>query len=292
MRGIFLGLVFIGCFAPSCEASKSTPISAERYKDIIADRLVTFVGLRPVGEDFRGYVLNYKHTREQFSPFSTFKIINTVIALETGVATGADFALAYDPVRNPKQGWWPKEWAQDQTLATAFKRSAVWYYQELARRIGEEQYNVFLKKFWYGNGDVSGGIDQFWLSSTLKISPSQQIQFLPSIRDKRSGISERTISILDDISLIETADDYSLHGKSGAGPVDRASTDDPLMTFKGRFGGWLVGWIKGPDAKIAYFALYCEGPDFASIAKFRLEMARRLLVDHNFLPTSFAPTQP
>ncbi|MDX2263901.1 MAG: penicillin-binding transpeptidase domain-containing protein [Hyphomicrobiales bacterium] len=227
--------------------------------------------------------------KTQFSPFSTFKIANAVIALETAVADGPAFALQYDPARDPKRDWWPEDWAQDHTLASAFKNSVVWYYRELARRIGEERYRSALAKFHYGNKDISGGVDQFWLSSSLKVSPGEQILFLAALFRGGLGASERTLAALDYISQIESADGYSLHGKTSAGPIDRADSDDPLLAFKGRFGGWLVGWVIGPDKKRAYFALYTEGPDFASIKTFRQDMARRLLVDHDYLPPSFAP---
>jgi beta-lactamase class D len=36
-------------------------------------------------------------------------------------------------------------------------------------------------KISYGNQDISGGIDQFWLSSSLKISPKEQADFMEAL---------------------------------------------------------------------------------------------------------------
>ncbi len=281
---IFLSVM---CLLPQAvQACEARAIDAAKYRELIGDRQVTFVVSAGCGDAAE---LNPAMARRQFSPNSTFKIPNSVIALDSGIASGPDFAIRYDADRNPKQDWWPKDWAQDQTLATAFKRSAVWYYQELARRIGANRYREALAKFQYGNKDISGGVDQFWLSSTLKISPIEQIAFLSALFNGDFNVSNASLSVLNEISLIEEADGHALHGKTGAGPLDRASTDDPLLAFKGRFGGWLVGWVHRPNKKPAYYALYAEGPTFASIAKFRQEIARRLLVDEGYLPPSFAP---
>lgn len=102
-------------------------------------------------------------TNESNTYQACLKVQNTLIALETGVASGFDFALAWDSVAAPQQSWWPAAWARDHTLRTALPNSVVWYYQELARRIGAQRIQRYVDGFGYGNRDISGGIDQFWL---------------------------------------------------------------------------------------------------------------------------------
>ncbi|MGP1615793.1 MAG: penicillin-binding transpeptidase domain-containing protein, partial [Pollutimonas bauzanensis] len=87
--------------------------------------------------------------RSGFLPASTYKIPNSLIALETGVASGPGFALPWDSRRNPRQDWWPQTWARDQTLATALPNSVVWFYRELARRIGPARMQAYVDKFGY-----------------------------------------------------------------------------------------------------------------------------------------------
>src|SRR5690606_907372 len=88
-----------------------------------------------------------ERARTRYVPASTYKIPNTLIALETGVASGADFALAWDSTTAPRESWWPDAWARDHTLRTALPASVVWFYQELARRIGAERTRDYLERF-------------------------------------------------------------------------------------------------------------------------------------------------
>ncbi|MEQ9366362.1 MAG: penicillin-binding transpeptidase domain-containing protein, partial [Leptospirales bacterium] len=109
-----------------------------------------------VADRFHRY--NSERCARGFLPASTFKIFNSLVALETGVAPDADFALPWDgEVRTIP------EWNRDQTMRSAIQVSAVWYYRELARRIGPERMRNYLREAAYGNGDLSAGIDQFWL---------------------------------------------------------------------------------------------------------------------------------
>ncbi|MEE4296996.1 MAG: penicillin-binding transpeptidase domain-containing protein, partial [Wenzhouxiangella sp.] len=66
---------------------------------------------------------------ERHRPFSTFKIPNLVIALETGVALSLDDQRPWRREERPPSDYWPEAWKQDQTLVSAFRRSAVWYFR-------------------------------------------------------------------------------------------------------------------------------------------------------------------
>ena len=102
---------------------------------------------------------------QRFRPASTFKIFNSLVALETGVAPDEHFALKWDGVDKGRPSW-----NQDQDMATAIKNSTVWFYQEIARRIGEKRMKEWVTRERYGNLEMSGGIDQFWLKGGMKIS--------------------------------------------------------------------------------------------------------------------------
>ena len=122
------------------------------------------------------YRYNKEVCSQQFIPASTFKIPNTLIGLETGVITGKDFELKWDGVKREIETH-----NQDQNLETAFKYSAVWYYQEVERRIGEERMKKFVDSINYGNKNIGGGIDRFWLDGEIRISADEQIEFLKKI---------------------------------------------------------------------------------------------------------------
>src|SRR5215211_5370511 len=179
---------------------------------------------------------NAARCRERFSPFSTFKIPNSLIGLDTGVISDAEFVIKWDAKKYPPfsqdtppfSAWW-----QDQTLRTAFKRSAVWYYRELALKVGEKRMQEYVNKLDYGNEDASGPLNGFWLNSTLKISADEQVEFLKRLYKEELPVSKRSLQIVKEIMTLEEAPGYKLSGKTGGGPLG-----------EGRFLGWFVGYLE------------------------------------------------
>jgi beta-lactamase class D len=178
---------------------------------------------------------NPERAATRFLPASTYKIPNTLIALETGVAGGADFALAWDSTTAPRQAWWPASWARDHTLATALPNSVVWFYQEIARRVGAERMQSWLDRFGYGNADISGGIDTFWLTGGLRISPDEQVDFLRRFYSGELGVSERSTELAKRLLVLEETPTYRLSGKTGWAGLGEQG--EPEV-------GWLVGYLE------------------------------------------------
>jgi beta-lactamase class D len=111
---------------------------------------------------------NKGRCRERFSPKSTFKIPNSLIGLETGVIKDAEFVIQWNREKYPPQDNWNQEpfvhWGKDQTLRSAIKYSVLWYYRELALRVGGHQMKKYVTAFDYGNEAVSGRVDNLWLT--------------------------------------------------------------------------------------------------------------------------------
>lgn len=188
-----------------------------------------------------------------FTPASTFKICNSLIGLETGVIPSADYVIAWDSVaRNPK-------WDRDHNLKSAFSNSVVWYYQELARRVGTQKMQKWLDAAEYGNRNMGGGIDKFWLTGDLRISPAQQINFLQRLHDNQLPFSKRNIGIVKDIMLRDTIRGMRVYGKTGWGDLPAESI------------GWYVGYAEG-NGKVYYFANLVRCP--AEVTKTAEGMAR------------------
>ncbi len=133
-------------------------------------------------------------------PASTFKIANSLIALETSVATDADHpTFKWDGVVRDIE-----EWNHDHTLRTAIKASVVPVYQEIARQIGPERMQRYVEAFDYGNHDIGGAtIDAFWLEGDLRITALQQIEFLEKLYKEELPVSKRSMEIVKDIMLLE-----------------------------------------------------------------------------------------
>jgi beta-lactamase class D len=225
----------------------------------------TFVLLNGRTGEYTRY--NPARAAQQFSPCSTYKIPNTLIALETGVAPDPEYLLKYDPALK-LEGQGPNgSWGRDNTLQSAFANSVVWYYQEMARRVGAARMQRFVKQFGYGNQDISGGIDKFWLASSLVISPDEQVQFLKRYVEGRLGLSDRTVKLGKDIMRVEETPRWRLSAKTGA---CQAPGQEAAM--------WYVGWVeKGADTY--YFALEMGDSKYGELLNQRIPKARAILTD-------------
>ncbi len=212
--------------------------------------------------------------RTRFLPASTFKIPNTLIALDTGVADGPDNRLPWDSTAVPRGDWWPRSWARDQTLRSALPNSVVWYYQELARRIGPDRMQAYLQQFDYGNRSIDGGIDRFWLDGGLRISPIEQVAFLHRFYEGRLGVSERATAVARELLVLEETPAYRLSGKTGTAELTAT-----------RELGWLVGYVERGEV-VSFYALNMEGEQVweAWPPQKRLALVRSILQALGTLP--------
>lgn len=170
------------------------------------------------------------------SPASTFKIPNTFIALETKAIKDEKEVIKWDG--KPKR---LKIWEKDYDLDSAYKNSAFWFYQEIAKRVGEQRYHKYLKALDYGNQDISSGLTTFWLGSSLKISPKNQLEFLQKLYSEKYPFSARTYKIGKEVMIEEKTDRYTLRAKTGW-----ADTRPTHI-------GWYVGYVETKD-NVYFFA--------------------------------------
>jgi beta-lactamase class D len=202
-------------------------------------------------------------------PASTFKVANSIIALETGVVADPDKdVFKWDGVT---RGF--PDWNRDHTLRTAIAASAVPVYQEIARRVGRERMQALVDKLDYGNRDISGApIDYFWLSGNLRISPLQQIEFLDRLRRGALDVSKRSQDLTRDLLPITKVGSAIIRAKSGLIGVDDKSPNGAVATV-----GWLVGWAER-DSKETVFALNLDIREPRHIAS-RAKLTQQLLAD-------------
>lgn len=197
-----------------------------------------------------------------FLPASTFKICNSMIGLETGVISDENFVIPWDSVLRQKP-----EWNADSDLKNAFKNSTVWYYQELARRVGPEKMKYWLDKADYGNKNCSGQIDQFWLSGKLRISAQQQIDFLKRLHDNELPFSKRSMAIVKKIMITQDTLNYVLRSKTGWSFQDNKDI------------GWNVGYVETQQNEY-YFANFIQSSEINNdFARARTEIAMQILKD-------------
>ncbi|HCF27527.1 MAG TPA: class D beta-lactamase, partial [Cyanobacteria bacterium UBA11049] len=137
---------------------------------------------------------------------------------------------------------------------------------EIAKKVGKAQYQKYLKQFQYGNQDISGGIDRFWLGSSLQISANEQVEFLKKFYSDKLSVSNRTTELVKDISFLEKNNDYKLSGKTGcASPANNCNTLS-----------WFVGFLEKAD-NVYFFATNLEGNGQEVSSKKRIALTKQAL---------------
>lgn len=211
----------------------------------IAEEFGTYTGAFALfdGAKQRWVRFHPEQCRERTSPCSTFKVLNSLIALETGVASGPEFPLKWDGTHHSIEPW-----NHDQTLRSAFAASCVWYFQALAKQVGLKRYERTLREVDYGNGDVSGGVTQFWLQSSLQISPDEQVDFLRRMHARELPFSAKTVDTVLDIMTLAQKEGAIFRGKTGTGgPNNQTATI-----------GWFIGSVTAPKGDY-FFATRLNG---------------------------------
>ncbi|MCF2524079.1 penicillin-binding transpeptidase domain-containing protein [Bradyrhizobium sp. G127] len=195
-------------------------------------------------DDKKLIVSDGTRTRSAILPASTFKIPNSIIALDTGVVADPDKdVFKWDGVTRSIP-----EWNKDHTLRTAIAVSAVPVYQEIARRIGAERMQKYVDAFDYGNRNIGGGIDRFWLTGDLRINPMQQIAFVDKLRRGVLPALKRAQELTRDILTVTKAGDSIIRAKTGLiGVDDRTAIDGVKASL-----GWLVGWAEKGGAQTVF----------------------------------------
>jgi beta-lactamase class D len=218
----------------------------------------------------RTYQHNQQRNQEAFLPGSTFKILNSLIALETGVINNELAILTWDGISRPLV----PEWNQDLNMKEAFKLSAVWFYQVLARRVGHQKMQTLVRQSTYGNQDIGNpeDIDTFWLTGKLRITPESQIQFLRRLYHNELPFSKRSLSIVKDIMIVEQTPEYTIRAKTGW--VGFEDTTKPQI-------GWYVGYLeKGKE--VYFFATNIDIRDDNDPSA-RIDLTRRCFEDLKLL---------
>jgi len=206
------------------------------------------------------YEHNPTRNTTAFFPLSTFKILNALVSLETGVIRDDVAVLTWDGIDREFPTW-----NRDTNLRQGFKDSVVWFYQVLARKVGHERMQDFVNQVEYGNRDIgtAESIDRFWLDGPLQITSRQQIEFLQKLYQNDLPFSQRTLDLVKDIMVVERTPTYVLRGKTGwDGRVEPGI-------------GWFVGYLEQND-NVYFFATNVDIQNNADLSA-RLEVTRRSL---------------
>jgi beta-lactamase class D len=156
------------------------------------------------------FIHNDARANQRFCPASTFKVMNTLIAVEEKAIANESDVFKWDGHLYDLPNW-----NHDQTLASAFKVSCVWCYQQLARRVGAEKYAFYLKQSNYGELQSNFHTTKFWLDGSLQISALEQVRFLKKVVQRDLPFSVAAYGTLQQIMLTDKMPAYTLWAKAG-----------------------------------------------------------------------------
>jgi beta-lactamase class D len=204
-------------------------------------------------------LVNGKRAQTRLVPASTFKLPNSIIALETGVVKDENEIIPYGGKPQPF-----KQWEKDMSMREAIALSAVPIYQEIARRVGLARYRDWLARLDFGNRDAGTVVDQFWLDGPLKVSAVEEARFVARLAQQNLDASARSQSITRDIVRLESHDGKVLYGKTGW-----CFSCSPNV-------GWWTGWVE-QDSTISAFSLNIDMPAGATDASKRVPIGKAML---------------
>ena len=223
------------------------------------NRTITYIDLRDVFEDYNGSFVLYDATEDSWqiynkeyattriSPASTFKIYSALFGLETGIITPEQSLIPWNG-----QNYVYDLWNSDQTLETAMQNSVTWYFHELDRQIGLSSIKKYIQEIGYGNRLIEGDTSSYWINSSLKISPVEQVEILKKLYYNQLGFSPENIKAVKDSICLYSTEQGTISGKTGTEEVNGQNTS-----------GWFIGYIE-QDNHIYFFATNIQSEELAS----------------------------
>ena len=223
------------------------------------NRTITYIDLSDAFEEYNGsfvlydtaedswQIYNKEYATARISPASTFKIYSALFSLETGIITPEQSLIPWNG-----QIYMYDLWNADQTLESAMQNSVTWYFQALDRQTSLSSIKKYVQELGYGNQIVEGDISSYWINSSLKISPVEQVEMLKKLYYNQFGFSPENIKAVKDSICLYSTDDGTLSGKTGTEEVSGHNTS-----------GWFIGYVE-KDSHTYFFATNIQNEKLAS----------------------------
>ena len=204
-----------------------------------------------------------EHATLRVAPDSTYKIYDALFGLEEGVITPQDSFIAWNGENYPFEAW-----NADQTLQSAMSSSVNWYFQSVDEQLGTTSVYDYIKEIGYGNKNMSGDFSTYWMESSLKISPIEQVELLTQLQNNNFGFAPENINAVKDSICLSSSDAGTFYGKTGTGRVDGQDVN-----------GWFIGYIETADN--TYFFATNIGADSDATGGNATEITMSILSDMN-----------
>ena len=203
------------------------------------------------------------HATLRVAPNSTYKIYAALFGLEEGVITPENTFIAWDGKNYPFDTW-----NNDQILQSAMSNSVNWYFQSLNEQLGSPSVNKYIQQIKYGNENMSGNFSSFWMESSLKISPIEQVELLTKLQNNSFSFAPENINAVKDAIYLSSSDTGKFYGKTGTGRVNGQDVN-----------GWFIGYIETADN--TFFFATNIGADSNATGGNATEITMSILSDMN-----------
>ena len=201
------------------------------------------------------------HAVLRVAPNSTYKIYDALFGLEEGIITPEDSLITWNGENYPFEAW-----NADQTLQSAMSASVNWYFQSVDEQLGAADLSKYVQKIGYGNENMSGDLSSYWMESSLKISPIEQVELLTKLHSNRFHFSPENINAVKDAIRLSSSDTGTIYGKTGTGRIDGHDVN-----------GWFIGFIETTDH--TYFFATNIGSDDGATGSAAAEITMSVLSD-------------
>lgn len=196
-------------------------------------------------------IYNSTRCEQGFLPASTFKILNSLIGLETGIITDENMVIPWDSIARTEEAW-----NKDHSLKTAIPYSVVPYFQEIARRIGTQRMKEYVDDSDFGRMEINEQtIDRFWLWGNSRITPWEQMNFMLHFYSYKLPFSNQNIDLVKKLIILKQTENWTFSGKTGMTVQDNKNI------------GWLVGYVEEND-NVWFYVCNVEGEN-DNLARFR-----------------------
>lgn len=146
--------------------------------------------------------------------------------------------------------------------------SVNWYFQSLNEQLGAPSVHKYLQRINYGNENMSGDFSSFWMESSLKISPIEQVELLTRLQNNSFDFTPENVNAVKDAICLSSSATGSFYGKTGTGRVDGQDVN-----------GWFVGFVESTDHTY-FFATNIEA-DHDATGGSATEITMSILSDMN-----------
>lgn len=232
------------------------------YKWDTTSEIVSAVDLSSYFHGYRGsfvlydleadiwHIYDMEKATTRVSPDSTYKIYDALFGLEEQCITPEDSFRTWDGTVYPFEAW-----NRDQDLYTAMHASVNWYFQGIDTRLGKSAVRRYIREIGYGNEEIFSDFSSYWMESSLKISPVEQVELLTGLYQNRFNFAPENIEAVKESLCLASSENGTFYGKTGTGRIDGRDRN-----------GWFIGFIE-TDSNTWFFAANIQSDTDASGSK-------------------------